>query len=146
MGQHRAAYHVTNGPDSRSIGTTGFIHMDKATLVHIHTTVTGQQAFGKRTATHGHDQFVEDFLLLAFRVLEGNRYLLTFHFGTGNTGTQTNAHALLGEQLLCFFSDSLVNQMQELVLSFEYHYFRTQSAPYAAQFQADNTGTNHTQT
>src|SRR5690606_42089064 len=136
--------HLLSFPTRRS-SDLGFIDMDKTTLVHIHTTVTGQQVFGKRTAANGHDQFVEYLLLLTFSVLEGNSHLLTFHFGTGNTGTQTNAHALLSEQLLRFFSDGLINQMQELVLSFEYHYFRTQTAPHAAQFQADDTGTNHTQ-
>src|SRR5690625_2435664 len=147
VGEHRTTHHVTDRPNAGGIGGTQVVDVDKASLVQIDAGIFGQQAFGIGATADGDDQLVKGFLLLVpVFVGVGHDDLFALGFGTGNPTAEPDIQALLAEYFVGFFGDLLIHDRQKIVHGFQHDHLGAESAPNAAQFQADHTATDDTQT
>src|SRR5690606_38839730 len=119
VGQHRTAYHVTDGINARYAGRAEVVDEHEAALIHGPATVGGQQIGGYWTTAHSDDQLVEGQLLFAGGVSKLHSDLLALDFRAGNTSTQTDVKTLLGENLLGFLGNLIIGGRQELVHGFD---------------------------
>src|SRR5690606_6920432 len=62
VGEHGAAYYVTDGVDARDAGSAVVINEDKTTLVHINAGVSSEQIGGHWATANRNDQLVEGLL------------------------------------------------------------------------------------
>src|SRR5690606_10098264 len=91
-------------------------------------------------------QLVESQLLLAYRSSEADGDFLALDFRGGQTSAQQDLQALLGKHLEGFLGNLLIGSRQELVHCLNNGNFGTQARPYRAEFEANDTCTDHAQT
>ena len=66
-------------------------------------------------------------------------------FTSGDPGAKSNVHALLLELPGGFLGDLLISHRKKIMQRFEQHHFRPKPTPDTAQFQPDDSRTDHAQ-
>src|SRR5690554_52467 len=144
--QHRATHHVTHRPDIGQIRAALVVNGNEAALVELEPDRFGIEPLHVGHTSDRHDELVDSQFLFSARrisVVDGNALGARLGFGDFDAGV--NLETLLGEGLERFLGDLLVGHGQELGHCFEHGDFGPQAAPYAAQFQPNDTGTDHAQ-
>src|SRR5690554_3351901 len=96
VGEHRPAHHVANGPDTRRIGGTQVIDVNKATLIQIDPRILSEKAFRVGTTADRNDKLVKNFLLLfAVFVGVGDSDFFALGFSAGNATAEPDIQTLL---------------------------------------------------
>src|SRR5690606_128751 len=146
VGQHQAAYHVTDGVHARYRRSAMIIDIHIAAFVQINTGIGSQQIGSNRATANGNDQLVESHFLIALGISELDGDFLTLHFGRGHACTQQHLEALLGVDFQGFLGQLLIRRGQELVQRLDNGYICAQARPDRAQLQTDNASADHAQT
>src|SRR5690606_7692782 len=102
VGQHQAAYHVTDGIHARYRRSAMIIDIHIAAFVQINTGIGSQQIGSNRATADGNDQLVEGHFLIALGISELDGDFLTLDFGGGDACTQQHLETLLGVDLQGF--------------------------------------------
>ena len=144
--QHRAAHDVAHGPDARDVRAAFVVDGHEAALVQLHADGLDAEAVGVRHAADRDDQALKTFALRgtgSIGVVHGDRVV-----GLGDAvdlHAQLDVQALLGEQLVRFLGDLLVDRAQERRQAFQHGDLGTQAAPHGTHLQADHAGADDAQ-
>ena len=142
MRQHRPADHVTDGIDTRQVGTALIIDMDKAALVQQQAGFRGSQAVGIRAPANRDDQAIELQRLHALFNLVFDADHVVIDRRVLDQCAEADIQPLVAEHRQCGAAYLPVRHGQEHILCLEQRHGRSQPSPDAAEFQADNPGTD----
>ena len=114
----------------------------KAALVELDTGIVGQQSIGERTPADGDDQLVHLDRLRPVLVLVIDLYAVLALGRRTDFRPEPDIEALFLEVAGGGIGDVAIRHEQEVLHGFENRDLRTQPRPDAAEFQADDAGTD----
>ena len=144
--EHRAAYHVADGPDRGHPRAAVIVDLDEAARIDGNRRRIAEKAVGEGAAADGNDELVDLQGLLALRVGIRHVHHPVLDAGARHLGAELDVEALFLEVALCLLGDGLVDHGQELVECLEHRDLAAEAAPDAAEFEPDDAGPDHTET
>ena len=144
--QHGTTHHVTHGVHVGKIRAAMIVHMHETPFVEQQAGLGGKQSVGIGPSADRHDETIHAFLIFAVLVLVTHDYLVVSDPALQHPRPESNVESLGIELPERLARDLLVGHGEKTFLRLEQHHLAAQTAPYASQFEPDNTGTDHAET
>ena len=143
--QHRAAHHITHRPDILDAGGAMVVDLNEFSLVEFYASALAQQSLCVGPTSHGNNDLVYRQRLLALGVGVAHGHAILASNRGAHFGAQANIQPESLEVLAGFSRDLRIGHRQQRLQGFERDHFSAQAAPDTAEFQTNDTGTDHAQ-